>query len=473
MSMVPEEHARGYQFQARDFLLGQKRCILALPPGAGKSLCYIMATRDLDPGGMNVLCVGSSMALRVLQDEWSKWGLVSKLPVPTLLSGKKPQERKTVWESAQCIGTTYQGLLQDTISKNAKPPYAGMGLRRKFDLVIADEVHMANNHKKQYHKALKRMTRDAKYVFLVTGTPASRGPQDLWGLLNICDAKEFSSYWRYVYTYCAVIDTPFGREIAGATNPKNLMQSIQHRFYYRSKKEILPELPDKIRQKIPVSMEPKVQKIYDDLEKDLVTFFENADGSGSEVIMVQNTLTASIALRQLLVCPALVNGSLGVGKAFEGVVEYLQTVKKHCVIFTPFKQALPHMEDYLTSRNIGPVYKLQGGMTAEEIRAQEKGFKEKKGIMLCTIAVAESFSLETCDTAHFVGVEWTPRMNYQAEDRIHRMTSTHDSIHVMYWVYENTIDDTIFEVLDGKQQKISPILAVAETLSKKYLRNQL
>jgi SNF2 family DNA or RNA helicase len=58
----------------------------------------------------------------------------------------------------------------------------------------------------------------------------------------------------------------------------------------------------------------------------------------------------------------------------------------------------------------------------------------------------------------FMGFAWTPSDMEQAEDRIHRASTTHDNIQIITPYCLDTLDEDILELLDEKSKIVSRVL---------------
>jgi SWI/SNF-related matrix-associated actin-dependent regulator of chromatin subfamily A-like protein 1 len=58
-------------------------------------------------------------------------------------------------------------------------------------------------------------------------------------------------------------------EYKGSTNEKEVHEILKHHMIRRLKKEVLKDLPDKIRTKIKVEIDPKVQKEIDKIKGEM------------------------------------------------------------------------------------------------------------------------------------------------------------------------------------------------------------
>ena len=443
---------RPYQVKTSKFLVSAKRAICAHEMGLGKTACALDALGTLTFNGdpyfpTTVLILCPKVALYVWQTECIKWGSIC----PTIIRGK-PEERRELWKNSSFVLVTYDILKRDiALQNNFVSLY--------WDVIICDEAHKFRNRKTLTYKAVKKL--HSPYMWLLTGTPASRGAQDLWSLLNILKPKLFSSYWKFVNTFCYVERTQFGTEVTGTRNAEALRVVLASRMIRRTKKS--EGVVGKVRQFLPIDMTPTQKRIYNELSNDLMAELNVSTG---RKILIPSPLTQLIRHRQLLVTPKLLDPGLEYGAGLEAIGEYLEgSNSKHVVIFTPFAKAIPFIEYYLMDLDRGYKFiRLQGGMDPEEVGEAIETFKrpnpdsdnKRDCIAICTIKFAQSFSLETCSTAFFLGYEWDPAENQQAEDRIHRMTSL-DLVNIYYVKHQNTIDGFIMGTLGEKQHNVNRI----------------
>jgi SNF2 family DNA or RNA helicase len=343
--------------------------------------------------------------------------------------------------------TTYAAFLRD---QSVVPDY--------WTTVILDEAHYVRNRTTQTFKALKRLHSTA--LIEVTGTPASRGPQDMWALLHLLDKKHFSSYWRFVNTWCIVDDSGWGKEIIAPRDPDRFKEMVSKRhMFFIARKDLAQYLPPKKRNQIPVEMTPKQERMYRQLETDMYTFLESGE------LLVASTVLAKITrFRQLLCCPQILDPDCPeVGGAIEYVLDQLDG-EGHAAIFTPFTAAIAPIKTAILKRY--PKYQvdyLKGGTSPEEMDERVTNFKMNRGVMICSIRFAQSFDLETCNLALFVGRDFDPDKNYQAEDRVARR-NTVGSVTIQYPSYEGTYDMESWGILDKKRFNVNAILKTPDSI---------
>lgn len=445
---------RPYQTQGVTFLEQAQRAILADEPGLGKTLQTIMALEKLQGNNGGTLIVAPKMALGVWEDEIRKWTGKS-----SIIYDGSPKQRAKLWMSFQ-----EESDIQFLITNYAKLKEL-YELRRTWNSIVCDEIHSGGllNHKTQAYENLRKL--NSTNLFLLTGTPIKRGPQDLFAPLSLVNSKAFKSYWGYVNKYCVVINDTFGKSIEGRPkDPALFKQMLKPYFLHRKKKDHLEELPDKIRQPIPINMTKKQAKLYDQMNTEMMI-----DDDG-KLILSPSAMTQSLRLRQLLVTPRLLDIDED-GAALEALPELLDEefqAGNPCVIFTPFRQAIPHIVNKLDDNfaktkkpAVNQINIVQGGMKSHEITKAVADFQNSKDVRRVLIVVIKSgaaFTATAGKTAFFLGYEWNPNENIQAEDRLHRL-GQNKAVRIHYLLHKDTIDEHVKEVLNDKDRWARLILS--------------
>lgn len=98
---------------------------------------------------------------------------------------------KTADEAASLAGATVLVVSYNLMERNIEQL-----LRRRFQFVILDESHLLKNAKAKSTRAALDLSRLARRVVLLTGTPALSRPSELYTQLQIIDPK-FFTYMEY------------------------------------------------------------------------------------------------------------------------------------------------------------------------------------------------------------------------------------------------------------------------------------
>ena len=457
---VPLLPLRPFQDENIRFAIARSRVIIADDPGLGKTRTGLQtaalwydtaAPRSLKRMGFKMLIVTGRSGLNVWRAEdrvWTNLGI-------KLVHGK-PSDRFPLWDNP-VVATTYQTLQKDY----EKIPFE----KRQWDVVILDEIHKFKNRKTDGFKLLQQVCASSTYLMLLTGSPASRGNQDYWGYLNLLDNKLFSSYWKFIHEYCEIDNTPFGMQIVDNKNTQKLYKMLALKYMRRTSKSEAGT-PPKIKSYLPVTMEASQKRGYNQLVNDLLLDLRNFENTDfMSFLKVPSKFALAIRLRQWLVSPRLLSPGAPIGAAITGLKDWLldqpddELDSRHVVIFTPFAKAIPLIKSSLLEsfHDSDTIYTLQGGASPDEVKVVEEGFRATpRSIVICTIKFAQSFSLETAKAGLFVGEEWDPQENIQAEDRISRLTSKGSAL-IYYIRHEDTYEDHLFDILDGKAERTTQL----------------
>eukprot|EP00105_Crassostrea_gigas_P013540 XP_011429890.2 PREDICTED: SWI/SNF-related matrix-associated actin-dependent regulator of chromatin subfamily A-like protein 1 isoform X1 [Crassostrea gigas] len=137
-------------------------------------------------------------------------------------------------------------------------------LERNFNVVIMDECHLLKNFKTARCKAAMPILKAAKRVILLSGTPALSRPQELY--TQICAVKPYMfQYQDFGVRYCDGKKNPWGWDFSGSSNMEELQILLEESIMIRRlKKEVITQLPDKVRQM--VLLDPGLIKTTKEME---------------------------------------------------------------------------------------------------------------------------------------------------------------------------------------------------------------
>jgi SWI/SNF-related matrix-associated actin-dependent regulator 1 of chromatin subfamily A len=486
LSIEEKNRLRVYQQEALKFMTEHKGYILypntrgvALEyddMGLGKTLTTLSAIFELDAFPCIIVC--PKFALMVWQEQIRQW-----FNEEAVIYSGKPKDREAQWKEFITKGikfliTNYALLPELAIRSGIDVKKARTAINtpgtQKWGGIVWDEAHMGGlfNHKSQTYKISLKLAKQIPTRYVLTGTPYRQGCVDLFGPLSLLDPQKFDSYWKYVNQFCTVIKTPFGKEIE--RNPANVQgfrQMLSKYMIRRLKEGVLTELPGKLRQPLYVEMNAEQKKLYDDLTANLIAEIPDSD----DIIITPNQMTLIVRQRQILACPQ----ELGLkerGGAIDAIIEHSHLRlddNKPIVVFTPFRKALPYLEqafkeEYPECR----IYTIRGQLTSEEFGKAWMGFqndKYKQRILLCVIKSGASFQATAADTAYFLGYEYDFNLNEQAEDRLNRM-GQQNFVNIYYLMHKGTIDEDVAKRLNEKKSSSNWVVGSEEQYLK-MLRN--
>jgi SWI/SNF-related matrix-associated actin-dependent regulator 1 of chromatin subfamily A len=332
--------------------------------------------------------------------------------------------------------------------------------------VIADEAHRAKNHKAQTARGLWRIT--APIQIAMSGTPLMNHPGELWPILRWLYPEQYHeqgrrhngtawAYWPFYDEYVDEYDPGSGRHkvIVGVKNPDALRFELKNRLIRRTKGEVL-DLPEKVREIIPVTLNPKQREAYDQAEeafwleieqavaegdKDAAKFAEQVLSGQKRIYEIVNGAARTVRLRQIASTPALLGGEDDSAKLDAAVETIGDAQPKQFVIFTEFVGTANILVERLRKRKITAEAFTGEVDTRTRTLFEDRFQAEEIQVLVGTIgAMREGITLTAADTVGFIEKAWVPGWNEQAEDRLWR-AGQKNNVTVLIWEAENTVDD--------------------------------
>lgn len=318
--------------------------------------------------------------------------------------------------------------------------------------IIADEAHRAKNRNAKQTKSLKKIR--AVYKTALTGTPMINAPHELWSILNWLYPKDYKAYWKFYNKHVDyVVIPPQGyHKIIGPRNEKELQEAIKP-FYVRHRKKakccehhplgVTPDLPEKYYTTLEVDLHPIQRTAYQQMKKELVAWV----GENQDVPLVAPIVIAQLTrLSQFSVAYATVTDTGNVSLAepsskLDMLMELIEdSPDEQFVVFSQFSQLIDLLEQRLRGYEI-PYTKLTGDVPEQQRRRGVEEFQAgNKRIFIGTIAAGGvGITLTSASTVVFLDRAWSPALNSQAEDRLHRMGQK-NPVHVIDIVAKRTVD---------------------------------
>lgn len=317
-----------------------------------------------------------------------------------------------------------------------------------FGTVIFDESHYLKNPKAKRTKASLAVAKPADSVLCLSGTAITNRPVEFFTTLNLIRPAEFSNFFSYAKRYTDAFHNGFGWDFKGSSNEAELHERTRTLSIRRLKKEVMAELPDKIRQIVDTHPSAKERKEYNDVQRSWLSQYQMHKASGSlPPGFVLNMLTE---LRHHA-------GRMKIGATADWVREYNDMTRKPVVVFAHHKDVIEMLTEELKDFRLGFI---TGSVKSEQRQVMVDDFQAGNlDVLICsTIAAKEGLTLTAADTVVFVEREWVPGWEEQAEDRVNRIGQDAETVHAVYLSVAGTIDEKFNAVIEEKRATVSAIL---------------
>lgn len=442
------------------FLVERGRAVLAHQMALGKTVITCRALDTVPSDRVLIVC------LNLLKWSWAKhlvqWADSQRpmiLTSGTVLRNEKPTKQFGEIKEFQGNGDQRKDYLLSLQNANRYcivMNYAQMRIHHKslskldFDVVIFDEAHRLNNGQTKQYRAAKTITKSSPYLWLLTGTPMRNDYSDYYGPLSLIDPIRFSGYWNFVNTYLETIPHQYKHaEIVGLKDPPIFNRMLSSYMFRKTKPEVLEDLPEKVYNDIPVPMTAEQYSIYARMLYEFKAYVE--ENGEDKVLHAEETIARITRLRQIALTPALIGAENTSGK-LEALKELLEEYPNEpFIIFTAYREFIPHIEEVLDQ--IGITHgRIVGGMPADELRTAEDRLGTEVQCIVGTIAaMGEGLNLQRGTSAIFTDIYWTPAVNRQAEERIHR-PGIEKSPTIVRLYHPGTVDETIRRICWMKER---------------------
>lgn len=430
-----------YQEVAVAFLearLDTKGAMIGDQPGLGKTI-EALAWLSLQPKARPVLVVTQASIKRNWYREIEKWMPGSTIQILN-------QGKDKIDTDASVVVVNYDLIWRENVEKQL--------LSRNFKVIIFDEVTYLKERTAKRTKSAKKISRKAKFTIGLSGTPILNRPIEFYTFLNIISPKQFPSQFKFGMRYCNGYHNGFGYTFKGASRTDELRQIIQPLMIRRRKDEVLTELPDKVRRDIFVDMPGDYYQDYMSAERDLVYSLRslNEKDTISEEFEENNmwVLSKLNYLRHLV--------GLAKAEISEETIQNFVDAGEKLVVFCHHHDVIDNIEQYLIKKKVDYA-KVDGRTPTQNRQEMIDKFQDNENCMvfLASTAMGMGVTLTAASNALFVERQWTPGIEEQMEDRIHRIGQDKGVV-IHYMQVENSIDEKMSKLVEYKRNILNEIL---------------
>lgn len=275
-----------YQQFATDFILNQNICCLMLDMGLGKTVITLTALWQLALDSFDVSKVLVIAPKRVAEDTWpkelAKWehltGLTSSLVLGSATERKAALQRKAFLYI----------INRENVAWLVKNHYWD------FDMVVIDELSSFKSNKAERFKAMKKVRPMVTRIVGLTGTPAPNTLLDLWPQMYLMDMGQRLGRFIGGFRDRFFLPDKRNREIIYSYKPRegaeDAIYALISDICISMKAADYLDMPERIDNRIEVSMSPKERKLYDDFQKDMVLSIGDEELDATNAAALSNKL---------------------------------------------------------------------------------------------------------------------------------------------------------------------------------------
>ena len=344
----------------------------------------------------------------------------------------------------------------------------GTDFARKFlsshnTLMAIDESTTIKNPKAKRTKNIIKLSEMAKYRRIMTGSPVTRNPLDLYSQCQFLSPwlLDFQSYYAFRTRY-AIMKTAniSGRQIqlvAGFQRLAELSDKLKP-FSYRVLKEDCLDLPDKIYMKRQIKLSPDQNKLYQQMKKEALAIL-----NGKKVTTV-NALTQLMRLHQIT-CGHFTadDGTIQriPNNRISELMDVLDEIEGKAIIWAHYQWDIKDIiKEIIKVHGPGSIVDYYGLTPQDERQGNIKKFQEDdkcRFIVGTPLTCGYGITLTAANTVIYYSNGYDLEKRLQSEDRAHRIGQK-KSVTYVDILADETVDEKIVKSLRKKINIASEVL---------------
>ena len=347
----------------------------------------------------------------------------------------------------------------------AQKRFLDMLIKWAPDSVVLDEVHRIksrSSRQSQYAGSFARRPFVKRRIGL-TGTPVTKGIEDLFAIYRFIDPEVFGTRWVPFSGHYLNMGGYFGHEIKGYFNEDEAAEKVALTSFVISKGEAL-DLPERQDVIVEYELTPRTRKLYDKFKKESLAEIEGVDGDGKPLrgLALARIVLTSI-IRQQQIASGWINtdnGIIDIGhEKLDQALDLISDAiapQQQVVVFVSAHHDIDRIKAALPKTTKYGVY-AGGRYTKTREKDRNVFSRGKLNILIVEISAgSESIDLSAASIGIFYSLNHSLKDYAQARDRLHRIGQVN---RVTYYILlgTRTVEMKMFDGLGNKQDIASKV----------------
>lgn len=431
-----------HQKEGIEFFTSRKAGLLAFEQGLGKTLVAIKAfarvRAEERAEGLLVICPNSLK--RNWAAEFARFDPDVEVAIVEGAARVRRQAFSTV--SAPVVVTSYE-------TARAEVPAILALLTRRRTVLVLDESHAVKNRASLTSIAARHFAPRCEYRWLLSGTPVTNSPADLWAQIGIIAAGQpLGTFESFMASY-------------GEGAKVEALRARVAPYLLRRKKDECLDLPAKSITDIRVDLPGWQRSLYDQMRDELVCEVETMTGEQFRAY-APSALAKLLRLSQLASNPALLLPTdprvpAKFAELDHLLKELLTEPEEKVIVWSHYVETLRALIDRYG--RLRPVA-LYGETPAQERQAIVGRFQSDLGVRLLIsnpAAGGTGFTLTAARYAVYETLSWRYDHYAQSQDRIHRIGQDRPVTYLRL-IAADTIEEVIAQALERKSRLAQALL---------------
>ena len=341
--------------------------------------------------------------------------------------------------------------------------FAAKFLRSHKSMIAIDESTTIKNPKAKRTKNILSLSSLAKYKRIMTGSPVTKNPLDLYSQCEFLDPRllDFASYYSFRNRYAEMKTMHVsGRSIQVVHKFRHLdeLSDTLKPFSYRVLKQDCLDLPDKVYIKRNISLSKEQRQVYDQMKKEAVAIL-----NGKQVNSV-TVLSQLMRLHQITCGHFTANdGSTQEIKnnRIQELLDVLEEVEGKAIIWAHYQHDVKNIKKHIQKEHgPGSVVDYYGLTPQDQRQKNIKKFQANNGVRFL-IGTPQTggygITLTEANTVIYYSNGYDLEKRMQSEDRAHRIGQKKTVTYVDL-IAEDTVDEKIVKSLRKKINIASEVM---------------
>ena len=325
-------------------------------------------------------------------------------------------------------------------------------------LMAVDESTTIKNRSAARTKSIIKVGSYAKYRRIMTGSPVTKSPMDLFSQCSFLGSSLLghSSFYTFQNRYAKMIRRSVGshsfNQVVGYQNLEELSNKLD-KFSFRVLKKDCLDLPEKIYIKRTVEMTDEQAVAYGTMKRHAMSILEQ----GKETVSAKSVLTQLLRLQQI--CAGSVTSDSGTvtqipSNKMSELLSALEEVDGKVIIWATFVYDIKHITEELNAVfGVGSAASYFGDTEADARQRIVDEFQNPNSKLRFFVGNPRTggygLTLTEAKTVIYYNNMFDLEVRLQSEDRAHRIGQKNNVTYIDL-VTENTVEEKILKALRDK-----------------------
>ena len=371
-----------------------------------------------------------------------------------LINQKQQNQLNLLFQSTEKLHILVMNV--EAFSTKKGLDFAAKFLRTHNTLMAVDESTTIKNPDAKRTKNIVGLGKHARYRRILTGSPVTKSPLDLYKQCEFLDEYllEYSSYYAFRTRYAVMRSANFGgRSVQIVVGYKNLgeLSSKLEPFSYRCLKEDCLDLPDYTYTKRVIQLTPEQKKLYQQMK---ILALAELDG---KQMTTQSAMVQLMRLHQIT-CGHFTadDGSIKniKNERLDALIDILEEVENKAVIWAHYRHDIAAIINAVETKFGKDTYVTYYGDTTNEERQNAiKQIQDPNSKVRFIIGTPQTggygITLTGANTMVYYANGYDYEKRIQSEARINRAGQTRKMTYIDI-IAEDTVDEKIVKALRSK-----------------------